>query len=908
MTALHHSWQTALAAALITVLAGCSASTPNAQGGLAARSVAPPGVPVDKLMVVDCLLPPQVRQLGTARTYLSARRATKLPAYQCEIRGGEYIAFDRASLRTSLAVWLPDAEAGNAEAQTYVGELYEQGLGTAPDYQRAAHWYTQAANQGNPRARINLGSLYERGLGVPKDPQRALNLYREGAGLVGDEVVYASNLDAIRAERDQLSAQLVDKTREVDSLRQELSRTRSSLQRQRSEADQVQQELRSLRQQAVAPAASSDTVARLQREIDSREQTLSRLQSQVGYLTQRAETAETQVAEQAGSALAGAEAQAELGARIAALETELTRAREDALLREAAFAEQEARWLVMQRAQAGAQVQASAQASGELAQARSQIAQLQQQLASVQLSDASEQAEADQLAQDLAATDARLAQARQRMAALEAQLQANATDRAALAQRERELTAAQSDLTAAQNQIDQLERRLTLSEQAGGTALESSRRLQAALAESRQELVAARGRITALEGNVAGLSEAQAALAQRERELAQARAELEDSRSRIASLEQQVQRSEQSGGTASAEAAALRAQLAELRAAQATSRGRVQALEEALETVRSDSVPRADLVAARADAGRVAGELDQTRSALAAAEGKVTALEQALAEARDRLASTAVSDSPAVASGGTRSTGALVPSGLGRYYALVIGNSNYRDFNTLATPHNDARALAAVLRSNYGFEVEVVLDATREQTLRALERYRGSLTENDNFLLYYAGHGELDRGNNEGNWLPVDAERDNVVNWISNQAITNIVNNMSAKHVMVIADSCYSGTLTRSTATTVGGRLTADQQLKLYRDMAQKRSRTVLTSGGIAPVLDTGGGSNSVFARALLDVLETNQGVLEGPYLFGEIFDRMRASTAQLGVRQEPQYAAMHFAGDQGVPFLFASR
>ena len=32
------------------------------------------------------------------------------------------------------------------------------------------------------------------------------------------------------------------------------------------------------------------------------------------------------------------------------------------------------------------------------------------------------------------------------------------------------------------------------------------------------------------------------------------------------------------------------------------------------------------------------------------------------------------------------------------------------------------------------------------------------LTENDNFLLYYAGHGELDTVNDRGHWLPVDAD------------------------------------------------------------------------------------------------------------------------------------------------------
>ena len=38
-------------------------------------------------------------------------------------------------------------------------------------------------------------------------------------------------------------------------------------------------------------------------------------------------------------------------------------------------------------------------------------------------------------------------------------------------------------------------------------------------------------------------------------------------------------------------------------------------------------------------------------------------------------------------------------------------------------------------------------------------RLRGELTERDNLLIYYAGHGVLDEEADIGSWLPVDAER-----------------------------------------------------------------------------------------------------------------------------------------------------
>ena len=42
--------------------------------------------------------------------------------------------------------------------------------------------------------------------------------------------------------------------------------------------------------------------------------------------------------------------------------------------------------------------------------------------------------------------------------------------------------------------------------------------------------------------------------------------------------------------------------------------------------------------------------------------------------------------------------------------------------------------------------------------LNELNKMRDTLTEKDNLLIYYAGHGQLDRANGIANWLPVDAE------------------------------------------------------------------------------------------------------------------------------------------------------
>ena len=77
----------------------------------------------------------------------------------CRIRGGEYTEPDQANYATSLKVWLPRAKDGDAEAQYYVGQIFEKGLGTTPDYESAAEWYGKAAEQEFSAAQISLGFL-----------------------------------------------------------------------------------------------------------------------------------------------------------------------------------------------------------------------------------------------------------------------------------------------------------------------------------------------------------------------------------------------------------------------------------------------------------------------------------------------------------------------------------------------------------------------------------------------------------------------------------------------------------------------------------------------------------------------------------------------------------------------------
>ena len=190
------------------------------------------------LEIVDCLLPGQVRQLGNT-SFLSQRRPIRTTASECSIRGGEYVAYDRADLKSALRIWMQAAESGDVEAQTNVGEIYERGMGVTPDYEAAAKWYQKAADKNYSRAIFNLGTMYEQGLGVPQDSLKALNLYRQAWGVPEDNIIFASAAQREQEElRKELDAAIAEKDAQLGLLQKQLKDLQEQLAR-KSAAEQT---------------------------------------------------------------------------------------------------------------------------------------------------------------------------------------------------------------------------------------------------------------------------------------------------------------------------------------------------------------------------------------------------------------------------------------------------------------------------------------------------------------------------------------------------------------------------------------------------------------------------------------------------------------------------------------------
>ncbi len=275
-------------------------------------------------------------------------------------------------------------------------------------------------------------------------------------------------------------------------------------------------------------------------------------------------------------------------------------------------------------------------------------------------------------------------------------------------------------------------------------------------------------------------------------------------------------------------------------------------------------------------------------------------------EARDRQgrrASTRLrlqtpSETPAPPSRDREAIAALPGDAAGAYHALIISVAHYRHLSDLETAAADAEELKKVLGEKYGFETRVLKDPSKQVIYLALADLQQRLRPEDHLLIYYAGHGRIE--GEEGYWLSADADGEDPASWVPNEAVTNYLETIAARHILVVSDSCYAGTFTFSSLERLGAEPTEEKQLK--------RSRTALTSGGLEPVLDDVGGEHSLFAGKLLTVLKINDQCLPGDRLHEEVAFRVTFAARGLGVDQDPDYAPIRYAGHEAGQFVLRPR
>jgi hypothetical protein len=234
------------------------------------------------------------------------------------------------------------------------------------------------------------------------------------------------------------------------------------------------------------------------------------------------------------------------------------------------------------------------------------------------------------------------------------------------------------------------------------------------------------------------------------------------------------------------------------------------------------------------------------------------------------------------------------------YYSLIIGVDKYQfasaNLFNLNKPIKDATTLRDILVLKYSFQANnstFLQNPTRADILRAFEDLAKKVTEKDNVLIFYAGHGYWDERLKVGYWLPSDSKTDDKSGWIANSTIRDYIAGIQSKHTLLISDACFSGSIFKTRE--VNSEINEWGVAKIY----QLPSRKAMTSGTLTTVPD-----ESKFMEYLVKRLNDNSSkYLTTRQLFYSLETAVLNNTSTV-----PQLGVIQDTGDEGGDFIFIKR
>ena len=228
-------------------------------------------------------------------------------------------------------------------------------------------------------------------------------------------------------------------------------------------------------------------------------------------------------------------------------------------------------------------------------------------------------------------------------------------------------------------------------------------------------------------------------------------------------------------------------------------------------------------------------------------------------------------------------------------HLLIIGIDQYANgISPLNNAVRDAQQFKKLVIEQFQFTKEHITElyneeATRSNILATFGKLLHQLTDNDNLIFYYSGHGEQVKVGNgtRGYWIPSDAKNNESWTYIPNSEIINLFKLSKAHHIFGIVDSCFSGSLFATRKLT-----TAVERVDSFP------SRWLLTAGRLEVVSDGTLGTNSPFATSLFTYLKnTKEDGIWVADLCSWVLKGMSFNTEKQTPRGEPLQDVGHYGG-----------
>lgn len=233
-------------------------------------------------------------------------------------------------------------------------------------------------------------------------------------------------------------------------------------------------------------------------------------------------------------------------------------------------------------------------------------------------------------------------------------------------------------------------------------------------------------------------------------------------------------------------------------------------------------------------------------------------------------------------------------------FAIAINEYDDVHCQSLDNAVPDAFRFIKVLQERFGFakagEPLINNRATGDNILEHLYQIGDGAPSEDVLIIFFAGHGGQHIPSKLGYWFSYDgqdpADKKKLL-W--NSRILEVINTMSFKHVLLVSDSCYSGTfITRTPASTLPSTLEEADRLQ---------SRWVFVAGGEERVKDGRSGSGSPFVNSVCKFLETTR---KKRFPATDLFNAVKLEFAGLAM-QSPDAAPLNSPGHLGGILTFES-
>lgn len=234
----------------------------------------------------------------------------------------------------------------------------------------------------------------------------------------------------------------------------------------------------------------------------------------------------------------------------------------------------------------------------------------------------------------------------------------------------------------------------------------------------------------------------------------------------------------------------------------------------------------------------------------------------------------------------------------GKSWFFGIGINHYQEFSTLNNAVKDVADIRTLLLNQYDIAADCTRiltneAATREGIIDELDQLVEEVGKWDKLIIYYSGHGHLDKKTDLGFWIPHDAKKGRTAKYIRNSTIRDYVKVINARHTLLISDACFSGALfVRGT----------QRSEVVMEELEERISRWAICSGRHdEEVYDGEPGQNSPFADSILDVLSNNQqSKINVAKLADKIVELTRSNYHQL-----PEGNPLYGVGHKGGQYIF---